>query len=126
MVILDTAALIFWTLDRERLSEAAASAIPEADRILVSSISVWEIGVKVSRGGLSIPMTVQEYADRLMRVDRVEVFSVDTATWLKNIDLVRERRDPADRTVVAVAMLHSCTLITSDEAILEYYPDAIW
>lgn len=126
MIVLDTSALIFWTLDRERLSEAAASAISEADRILVSSISIWEIGIKVSRGGLSIPLTVQEFADRLTQVERVELLPVDTTTWLKNIELQWAHRDPADRTIVALAMLHSCPLVTSDRAIREFYPDAIW
>ena len=87
VIVLDTSALIFWTLDRERLSEAAMAAIADADRILVSSISIWEIGIKVSRGGLSIPQTVREFADRLIQVDRVELLPVDTATWLKNIKL---------------------------------------
>lgn len=126
MIVLDTSALIFWTLDRKRLSEAAASAIAEADRIAVSSISIWEIGIKVNRGGLSIPMAVREFADRLIQVDRVEILPVDTATWLKNIELDWAHRDPADRTIVALASLHSCPLVTSDRAIREFYPEAIW
>ena len=126
MVVLDTSALIFWTLDRDRLSDTAAAAIAEADRILVSSISIWEIGIKVNRGGLSIPLTVREFADRLIRVDRVELLPVDTATWLKNIELDWAHRDPADRTIVAVALLHSCPLVTSDRAIRNFYGNAIW
>jgi len=126
VIVLDTSALIFWTLDRERLSEAAMAAIADADRILVSSISIWEIGIKVSRGGLSIPLTVREFADRLIQVDRVELLPVDTAIWLKNIKLEWSHRDPADRTIVAVALLHACPLVTSDRAIREFYPEAIW
>lgn len=126
MLILDTSALIFWTLDRERLSETAAAAIAEADRILVSSISIWEIGIKVNRGKLSIPMTVREYADRLAQVDRVELLPVDTETWLKNTELDWAHRDPADRTIVAVALLHACPLVTSDKAIRDFYKNSIW
>ena len=126
MVVLDTSALIFWTLDRKRLSEAAATAIAEADRILVCSISIWEMGIKVNRGRLSIPLTVREYADKLVQVERVEILPVDTATWLKNVELEWAHRDPADRAIVAVALLHSCPLITSDRAIREFYPDVIW
>ena len=126
MVVLDTSALIFWTLDRDRLSDTAAAAIAEADRILVSSISIWEIGIKVNRGGLSIPLTMREFADRLMQVDRVELLPMDTATWLKNIELDWAHRDPADRTIVAVALLHSCPLVTSDRAIRNFYGNAIW
>ena len=65
MVVLDTSALLFWTLDSERLSEAASGAISEADRVLVNSISIWEIGINVARGGLTIPLSVREYSERL-------------------------------------------------------------
>ena len=65
MVVLDTSSLLFWTLDRQRLSNAASSAIAEADRVLVSSTSIWEISIKVGRGRLSIPLPVRDYAERL-------------------------------------------------------------
>ena len=126
MVVLDTSALLFWTLDRARLSAAAASAIADADRILVSSISIWEIGIKVSKGRLSIPVPVREYAERLQLVDRVEVLPVDTETWLANLDLQWEHRDPADRSIVATALLKSCPLVTSDTTIRAFYGQSVW
>ena len=126
MVVLDTSALLFWTLDRPRLSEAAASAIADADRILVSSISIWEIGIKVSKSRLSIPIPVREYAERLQLVDRVEVLPADTETWLTNLELQWDHRDPADRSIVATALLRSCPLVTSDTTIRAFYPRAVW
>ena len=126
MVVLDTSALLFWTLDRPRLSVAAASTIADADRVLVSSISIWEIGIKVSKGRLSIPVPVREYAERLQLVDRVEILPVDTETWLTNLDLQWEHRDPADRSIVATALLRSCPLVTSDTTIRAFYPQSVW
>ena len=126
MVVLDTSTLLFWTLDRNQLSEAASGAISEADRVLVSSISIWEIGIKVPRGGLSIPLTVREYAERLERIARVEVLPVDTETWLANLDLPWDHRDPADRTIVATAVVNDCPLVTSDRAMRDFYPRAVW
>ena len=126
MVVLDTSALLFWTLDRNRLSEVASGAISEADRVLVSSISIWEIGIKVARGGLSIPLPVREYAERLERIARVEVLPVDTQTWLANLELSWDHRDPADRTIVATAVVNDCPLVTSDRAMRAFYPRAVW
>ena len=126
MVVLDTSALLFWTLDRTRLSAAAASAIADADRVLVSSISIWEIGIKVSKSRLSIPIPVREYAERLQLVDRVEMLPVDTETWLANLDLQWEHRDPADRSIVATALLRSCPLVTSDTTIRAFYAQSVW
>ena len=126
MVVIDTSTLLFWTLDSHRLSRAAAAAIRESDRVVVSSISIWEIGLKVSKGRLHIPLSVKEFADRLLQIDVVEVASVDVETWIKSVELQWEHRDPADRVIVATAMLQGCPLVTSDETIRAFYPRAIW
>ncbi len=53
-VLLDTCALLWWTLDPEKLSQTAASA---CDMIsftggAISSISIWEIGIKAKKKNL--------------------------------------------------------------------------
>ena len=126
MIVIDTATLLFWTLDRERLSDPAARAIEQADRIGVSSISIWEIGIKVGKGKLDLPLTVREFAGRLAQVDRVEILPVDAVTWINNLELDWDHRDPADRTVVAVAILHACPLVSPDAAIRAYHRQTIW
>ena len=126
MIVLDTSALIFWTLDRARLSEPAAQVISSTDRIALSSISIWEIGIKVKRERLFIPVSIQEFTDKLETIDRVDILPVDVPTWIKNIELDWDHRDPADRTIVATASLHACPLVTSDSAIRAFYSQTIW
>lgn len=126
MIVLDTSALIFWTLDKERLSRAASRAIADADRILLSSISIWEIGLKVTKQRLFIPVSIQEFTEGLERIDRVDILPVDVRTWIKNLELDWGHRDPADRTIVATASLHTCPLVTSDAVIRSFYSQTIW
>ncbi len=127
MVVIDTSALLFWTIDNQnRLSRTASAAIEGAERIIVSSISIWEIGVKVNKGRLYIPVSVHEFAHRLLRIDAVEVIPVGIETWLKSVELQWEHRDPADRVIVATAALRDCPLITSDKTIRAYYPQTVW
>ena len=126
MIIVDTATLIFWSLDRERLSTAAAQVIAQADNIGVSSISIWEIGIKVGKGKLDLPLSIREFTGRLAQVDRVELLSVDTATWITNLELDWNHRDPADRTLVATAILHDCPLVSPDATIRAFHPQTIW
>lgn len=126
MIVLDTSALLYWTLDPVRLSSKAARAIQQADRILVSSISVWEIALKVKNQKLAIPLPITDYVEKLQRVDTLEILSVDVQTWLDNLGLAWEHRDPADRTIVALATRFGCPLITSDRVIADYYPETIW
>jgi len=126
MIVLDTSALIFWTLDQDRLSPAAARALSCADRIVLSSISIWEIGVKVKRKRLFIPVPIQEFADKLDQIDLLDILPVDVQTWIKNLELDWDRRDPADRTIVATASLHASALVTSDSVIRAFYSETIW
>ena len=126
MIVLDTSALVFWTLNRDRLSRTAAQAIADADRIALSSISIWEIGIKVKKEQLSIPISIQEFTDKLEQIDRLDILPVDVQTWIKNLELDWDHRDPADRTIVATASLHACPLVTSDSAIRAFYSQAVW
>ena len=126
MLVLDTSALLFWTLDPVQLSSTAGQAIEEADRLIISSITVWEVGLKVKRGKLEIPLSIAEYVDRLDQLDKLEIRPVDVRTWLENLDLEWEHRDPADRAIVATAIILGCPLVTSDRRIAAFYEDTVW
>jgi PIN domain nuclease of toxin-antitoxin system len=128
MILLDTCALLWWTLEPERLSPAATDACRSVgvDGIIVSSISIWEIGIKVRKGALNIPVTLSDYVERLKKIDGLELVPVDETIWLKNIELEWGHRDPADRTIVATAMLRDTAIITKDRIIHSYYPSTIW
>jgi PIN domain nuclease of toxin-antitoxin system len=126
MIVLDTSALLYWTLDPNRLSVKAKETIDLADRLVISSISVWEIGLKVYHGKLQIPLPIRHYAERLQILDRLEIRDVDVTIWLANLALEWPHRDPADRTIVATAQLLDCPLVTSDRVIAAFYEDAVW
>lgn len=126
MIVLDTSALLFWTLDPAQLSENSRQAIEQTDQIAISSISVWEIAIKVKRRKLELPLSPREYAERLGRIGKLEILSVDVQNWLDNLDLPWEHHDPADRTIVALATRLGCPLITSDRVIASYYRQTIW
>ncbi|MCP4424083.1 MAG: type II toxin-antitoxin system VapC family toxin [Chloroflexi bacterium] len=126
MVVLDTSTILFWIGEPKKLSSAAIKTIAEADRLLISSISVWEIGVKMRKGRLVLPRPLSELVDRLQRAPNVEILPVDVPTWMENVALDWSHKDPADRTIVATAVLNTCPLITSDRVIRAFYENAIW
>ena len=126
MVVLDTSALLYWTTAPEKLTLRAARAISEAPEIVISSISLWEIGLKVKRQQLSIPISLRKYTDWLKGVNGVQVVPVSEEMWLGNLELAWDHKDPADRTIVAMAILLGCPLITSDRQIQSFYSSVIW
>lgn len=126
MAVLDTSALLFWIFDRPKLTAPAQAAIDKANHLYISSISIWEIGLKTDKGKLSIPLTAGEMVTRLKLIERVEILPVDEEIWLHSIDLDWPHRDPADRAIVALAQYHDDLLITSDGEMRKYYAKAVW
>lgn len=126
MLVLDTSALLFWTVDPVKLSTSAREAIDTADHLIVSSISVWEIVLKVKRSRLEIGLPIEAYVAGLGALDRLRIEAVSVETWLKSVMLEWEHRDPADRVIVATAILHNCPLVSSDQTINDFYATTIW
>ena len=127
-LLLDTSALLYWTLSPARLTPAAQSAIDDAAQtgIAASAISLWEIGLKVQRGTLQLGVDFDEYVSRLHRVHNLAFIAVDTKIWLRLLALTWDHRDPADRVIVATADVLDTALVTSDRAIRDYFARSIW
>lgn len=126
VIVLDTSALLYAAIDTARLSPRATEAIEEADQIVISSISIWEIALKAKRQKLKLPLSVDDLVSMLREIERVEIVAVTEAIWLQNVSLDWEHQDPADRTIVATALLRNCPLLSNDSRILQFYPHTIW
>ena len=126
--LLDTCSLLWWTLDQDALSKKALNACQSFLKHpgYVSSISVWEIGIKVKNKKLDLGISFEEYVKKLRQVTELEILPVSLDIWIKNIALEWKHRDPADRTIVATAYLNRCSIITTDSVISEFYPKITW
>jgi PIN domain nuclease of toxin-antitoxin system len=129
VIVLDTHALLWWALDPQQLSAAAAEVVAKMERVggYASAISIWELGIKVKRGKLTLPLPIDELARRIERSGVVEMQPVDTRTWLTSLALPWEHPDPADRVIVATALQKNLPLLTKD-AVVRAYPGvtSIW
>lgn len=129
MIVLDTHALLWWALDPDRLSAEASRVVSEMERRggFASAISIWELAIKVKRGKLELPLSVEELTRRLERGGVIQLVAVDSDTWLRSVALPWEHRDPADRVIVATALMRGLPLLTKDAAI-RVFPEVtcIW
>lgn len=119
MILLDTHVLLWWALDPDRLSSAAAASLQAMERRggFASAISIWELGIKVQRGKLDLGISIAEFTRRIQKIGMIELLPVNTATWLRSLELAWDHRDPADRVIVATAILQDVPLLTADTEI---------
>ena len=128
MVVLDTCALYWWTVEPRALGPKALAACRKiADAgALVCAVSLWELGLKVKAGHLDLGCSIRDYVDRLEQVAGLELVPVETSLWLDSLELDWPHRDPADRLIVALAKRRHLSLVTADKIIREWYPQVIW
>lgn len=128
MVLLDTCALIWYAVDQDKLSlnaQKKCDLIPQKGAY-TSSISIWEIGLKIKNKKLDIGTTIDDFVKRLKKLNTIKILPVDETIWIKNLELDWEHRDPVDRTIVATAGVRKLPIITSDKTIQDFYLDTIW
>ena len=126
-LVLDTCALVWAAAAPESLSGTARRLLGDAGNdFLVSSISIWEVALKVRKRKIDLGFPVQELVRRLRSQENVALLPVDVRTWLRNVELPWEHSDPADRTIVAIAELRGVPIVTCDERIASYYDNVIW
>ncbi len=120
-LLLDTNALFWALIEPKRLSSEAASAIEdESNKVFVSVVSAWEIGVKRAKGKLEMPMALGP----MLAETRFEALSVTLDHALAVESLPHRHHDPFDRILVAQAQLENLVLVTSDRA-MRRYPIAV-
>jgi PIN domain nuclease of toxin-antitoxin system len=128
-IVLDTCALIWWSLDPAKLSEQSKEACNQMERDkngLVPSIAIWEIAIKIKNKKLDLGVNLNEYVVTLKKSSTVQIVPIDENIWMESVNLEWGHRDPVDRVVVALARSNQAAIITADKEIANFYSEVIW
>ena len=91
----------------------------------ISTLSFWEIGVKIKKKKLLIPLGVAELAQIFLQNESVELVAPDIDIVSRALELDWPHRDPVDRMVVATAQKFDDLIVTADAVISSFYPRTI-
>lgn len=112
------------TGEKGRVSTISLKAIEEAvsdGRLLVSVMSIWELGMLESKGRLELSMPVEEWVRVALATPGLTLAPLTPEIALESTRLPGAfHADPSDRIIVATARKMSARLLTSDEKILRY------
>lgn len=124
MTVLDTHAWIWWAADPQRLSRRARTAIDGAiqqRRLCLSCISVWEVATLVARGRLDLSIDVNDWVGASEALPFLRFVPIDSRIALRSARLPEPfHRDPADRIIVATALVLGAELVSKDERMHAY------
>jgi len=114
-LLLDTHIWLWWQLAPERLSARARECIGVAtNEVYLSSVSSWEMAIKIAAGKLQLPRPLQEMVPESLVQDGFVNLPVQPAHCFHLQELPMLHRDPFDRMLIAQAIAESCTILTAD------------
>lgn len=121
-LLLDTHILLWLLFGDRRLSENSLHLIERASRrreLVLSPITLWEIGYLVSKEKVQIKMDIQEFWHQAVAQLNATEIAVASADMLQYHKLPAEfHGDPGDRFLVSQAMHREYSFLTADEKIL--------
>ena len=127
-LLLDTHALLWWAAGDERLSSTARDVIADTENmVFVSTISAWELAIKVRQGKLSLSHTPGE----LIRAVVVDHDLIHHPVRLDHVDRYltlpkSTHRDPFDHMLIAQALTDDLTLVSKDSQLSQYGCEMLW
>lgn len=92
--------------------------------ILISAISIWEIGMLVNKKKLTLGMETLDWINQTLRLPGIVLVPISPRIAIQSTTLPGEvHGDPADRILIATAHEENAVLATCDKKILDYGND---
>jgi PIN domain nuclease of toxin-antitoxin system len=120
-LLLDTHVFIWWADDPEKLSPAALAALEdEANDLLLSVASVWEMQIKIQLGKLKLSLPLKELVKNQQETNNLTVSPVTLPHVLALDALPFHHKDPFDRLLIAQSIEEDLTLVSADSQFSTY------
>ena len=126
MILLDTHAALWFATEDTTLGNISRSLALQAladSQLAISAISFWEIALLIAERRLDSLDSAQDVRLSMLDAGIIEL-PLTGDVCVQAVALAGLPGDPADRFIVATAISHGATLLTADEALLNW-PRAI-
>ena len=122
-LLLDTCAILFIGngSDVTDKSDQEIGRASSEQRLYISPISAWEIGIGVAKRKLILPVDPLEFFDRFAQRVGARLIALSPEILVRSCMLPGDiHSDPMDRILVASARMLEMILVTRDKPILSY------
>ena len=103
-----------------KFSRSAMNAMREADVLYVSPISEWEISLKWKQGGIELPVEPRMLMRKVIDAYSLSLIPLSEEVMFRATELPDIHKDPADRFIIATAMLGNMVVVTTDRRFPQY------
>ena len=120
VLLLDTCALLWLAQGGGSLTATTIARIDEANEVVVSAISAFEIGLKAERGLLELPLPAERWFAEVCSTHRLREIPLNGSLAAQACRLPTIHKDPCDRFITATAFAQRCPVVTADAIYRRY------
>lgn len=126
-LLLDTCTFLWLISDDAALSSKARDLfIDPVNEAYLSSVSVWEIVVKVGLDKLLLPYPPERFIPEQRERHGITTLALEEPAVFYLPRLPTHHRDPFDRMLICQAIQHELTLLAPDPLITQYPVKTVW
>ena len=126
-VLLDTHTFIWWDSEPTKLSPKALMLCQnQANTVLLSVASVWEMQIKLQLGKLKLNLSLAEVIESQQQTNNIEILPVSLKHVLALESLPTYHKDPFDRLLIAQANVEGAVLVSRDSIFASYPVNVVW
>ncbi len=123
MILLDTHVLLWLTMEPKKLSRVATAAIERAVKgggLAIASVTLLECAWLLAKGRVRTAGSVSSALGELLEATAADVLELTPDIAATAVQLPNSvPTDPADRLIVATAIVHGLSLVTRDARIAD-------
>lgn len=124
-LLLDTHTFIWFVSNDANLPPSIRDQIEFTEDVFLSIASIWEIGIKVNIGKLTLQGTFEDIESQLI-YNNIKILPLTFSDTVQLRYLPLYHRDPFDRILIAQAINNSLILISRDSAFDAYSIQRLW
>ena len=126
-LLLDTHAFLWFIADDPRLSSTAKQLIEDnANEIILSVASLWEVAIKVSLGKLTLKQPYNIFLPQQLKLNAINLLNISLDHTATVATLPFHHRDPFDRLLIAQALNERLPIASADSAFAAYPITVVW
>ncbi|MBN1947894.1 MAG: type II toxin-antitoxin system VapC family toxin [Bradymonadales bacterium] len=118
-LLLDTHILLWSQLEPDKLGTNARALLDDTDTgIWLSPISCWETLLLADKGRIILSPSPEEWLRHALSTIALKQAPLNNEVAIRSRSIALPHQDPADRFLIATALVYDLTLMTADDRIL--------
>lgn len=124
--LFDIQILVWMIIDTKKIPQNINRILKDTNNdAIISTVSIWEIAIKISIGKLSFPFEIKNIIQVIQNMN-ISIMNISSEHIINVAELPFHHKDLFDRLIISQEKIENLSLISSDNNFKKYDVKLIW